>query len=131
MSDYYTEDLAEFGAREQKLMLDIASAWRSQGLPVNFHNAGVKFAFNKNSGFVFLTNEEFEVALINCDTGKLESFYSTPYRGYEGFLSDLLAEYAPDDLGREDERFIRDMIKAESLDNEDLPKAWRSDSESE
>ena len=39
--------------------------------------------FNKMSGNVFLTNSEFQVAMMNGDT--LESFYSCLQCGNEGF----------------------------------------------
>ena len=92
----YTEDLADFGYREQEEAKNLFQAWRESGLPVDFWNNGVKIGFNMNSGYVFLTNSDYQVAM--CETneqGKLElfSFYSSPYEGKEGSFDELLEEY--------------------------------------
>ena len=81
-SKTYTEDFADFGYREQEEAKNLFQAWRESGLPIDFENNGVKIAFNMNSGYVFLTNSEYQVAM--CETNehnKLElySFYSSPY----------------------------------------------------
>ncbi len=59
MSDFYTEDLAEFGSRERKMAAELLS----QPLPDNFSTDGVRVAFNKNSGFVFLVNDDYQCAI--------------------------------------------------------------------
>ena len=92
----YTEDLADFGYREQREAQNLFEAWKSNGLPVDFWNNGVKIGFNMNSGYVFLTNSDYQVAM--CETNEhdqlvLYSFYSSPYEGKEGSFDDLLEEY--------------------------------------
>jgi hypothetical protein len=47
--------------------------------------------FNKDSGFVFLTNEDYQVAMINEDNN-LVMFYSCPICGHEGFLESMVGE---------------------------------------
>ena len=89
----YTEDLADFGYREQRAAQDLFEAWKSNGLPVDFENNGVRIAFNMNSGYVFLTNSEYQVAM--CETNEqdqleLYSFYTSPYEGKEGSFDELL-----------------------------------------
>ena len=59
----YTEDLADFGYREQEEAKNLFQAWRESGLPVDFWNNGVRIAFNMNSGYVFLTNSDYQVAM--------------------------------------------------------------------
>ena len=71
---------------------------------------------NTNSGFVFLVNEDYQSAMMNGD--KLESFYSTPYNGIEGFFDDLLEEYAS--MRHEDQEYMRQI--AENLGRE-IPEA--------
>jgi hypothetical protein len=46
--------------------------------------------FNTHSGCVFLTNSEYQVAMLNDET--LESFYTDFETGEEGFLEDLSPE---------------------------------------
>lgn len=82
-----TTDLSKFGFRELKMLEQLLTAMREQGLPENFDNDGVHPMMNQNSGNVFLTNENFDVAMMNGD--KLESFYSCPICGHEGFLEEM------------------------------------------
>lgn len=100
MTDAYTENLADFGYRERVELEKILHAWNEFGLPDNFWGYDVKPAFNRNSGYVFLVNSEYQTAMLNGD--KLELWHFLPYSGEEGFLADLLAfnadELHPDDL---------------------------------
>lgn len=113
-NDSYTEDMGDIlsCARERRMAMQILQAWDSGGLPDDFDDSGVKFAFNKNSGNVFLVNEEYQVAMMNGDT--LESFYTSPYEGKEGFFSELIEEYP--EMHREDREWFRKL--AESRDVE-------------
>ena len=105
MKDIVTKDLSEFGYREQELAQDIFIAWRNNGLPQDFYNDGVELWFNKNSGYVFLSNSDYQVAIE--EEGKLVSFYTTPYEGREGTLEELLEEY--EDMHPEDKEFIDEL----------------------
>ena len=69
-NDVYTEDLADFGYREQDIAKDIFEAWKKNGLPEDFENEGVKHGLNRNSGYVFLTNSEYQVAMVEEDKEK-------------------------------------------------------------
>ncbi len=104
MTDYYTENLAEFGYREIEMLNKLLTAWLNNGLPEDFCNSLVKPALNRNSGYVFLVNDEYQVAMLNED--KLELFYTLPYSGIEGFLSDLIAENEVYSLHSEDIEYI-------------------------
>lgn len=88
-----TSDLSQFGARERKLAEELLRAWREQGLPEDFWNDAVTIAMNKASGCVFLTNEEFQSAMMNGE--KLETWYNCPNCGHEGFAEDM--PHAEDD----------------------------------
>ena len=105
MSKTVTKDLSEFGYREQKLAQDIFIAWRNNGLPQDFYNDEVELWFNKNSGYVFLSNSDYQVAIE--EEGKLVSFYTTPYEGREGTLEELLEEY--EDMHPEDKDYITEL----------------------
>lgn len=84
-----TTDLSKFGMREIEELKDILTAWVDKGLPEDFNGEGVHPMFNMNSGNVFLTNEDYQVAMMNGDS--LESFYSCPECGHEGFMADMEA----------------------------------------
>ena len=110
MSDWYTEDFSDIvsAPRERHMLIDIMHALGEHGLPDDFCDEGVKPAFNKNSGLVFLVNSEHQACMMNGD--RLESWYSTPYEGREGFFEDLVEEY--DDMHPEDQEYMRDLAKA-------------------
>lgn len=82
-----TTDLAEFGMREIEMARDLLNAWVEHGLPSDFNHDGVVVMMNKNSGNVFLTNNDYQVAMMDGDG--LESFYSCPKCGFEGFFYDM------------------------------------------
>ena len=95
-SNVYTENMADIMScnRERAMVLNIMQAWDKDGLTDSFYDEGVKFAFNKNSGYVFLTNDEYQVLMMNGD--KLEEYYNSPYEGHEGFLDELFDDYMSD-----------------------------------
>jgi hypothetical protein len=88
MNERTTKDLSKFGARERGMLKDLLQAWEDQGLPEDFQDDEVVPMMNMNSGNVFLTNSDFQVAMMNGD--KLESFYSCPECGHEGFAEEML-----------------------------------------
>jgi len=119
MTNYYTENLADFGYREIRMLRDILNAWVENGLPDNFDHEGVKPAMNMSSGFVFLVNGDYQVAMMNGDN--LEEFYNLPYSGKEGFLSDIANENDPDDLHAEDVEYV---LNAADIVGFDLQPPW-------
>ena len=115
MQDAYTENLSDFGSREREMAAELLAA----GLPTGFNDDGVKLAFNHHSGYVFLVNSDYQVAMMNGNI--IEQFYNTPYSGLEGFISDLLEENEPDDINSEDADYILEIAEAEG---EELPEGW-------
>lgn len=114
-SHYYTENLSEFGARELKIGGELLSAnW-----PDQFYTEGVRLAFNKMSGNVFLVNDDYQVAMFNGDD--VELFHNTPYEGLEGFITDLLDEYDPTEVHHEDVEYILQQAENEGAH---LPDNW-------
>lgn len=107
---FYTEDLSDFGYRELKELRDLLDQYIEKGLPSRFNDSGLKPAFNMNSGNVFFTNDEFQVAMINPNTDKLESFYTLFGTGAEGFADDLKEMYDDGDITDEDDiQQLRDL----------------------
>ena len=97
MRNTTTTDLGDFGYRELKMTRDLLHAMIEEGLPENFYFEGVKPMFNRNSGFVFLTNDDFQVAMLK--DGKLEMYYICSECGEEGYREDL--EDSPNDCCQE------------------------------
>lgn len=91
MNETTTTDLAKFGNREKAMAADLLTAYSSGLLPDDFIDDQVTVMLNMNSGNVFLTNSEYQVAMFNGDV--LESFYSCPECGCEGFTDDLITDF--------------------------------------
>lgn len=83
-------DFSKFGYRERKMAEQLLHAWNECGLPEDFQEDEVSIIMNTHSGNVFLTNSEFQVAMMNGD--KLESFYTDFETGEEGFREELSEE---------------------------------------
>lgn len=81
-----TSDLEDFCYVERMELIRLLMAWNEHGLPEDFDSEGVLPMFNKDSGNVFLTNSEYQVAMMNGD--KLESWYYCHNCGHEGFADD-------------------------------------------
>lgn len=76
------------GYRELNMVRNLLNAWLDDGLPDDFNDEFediiVDFDFNK----AYLANADGQVAMLNGD--KIESYYTTPNQGVEGFLEDLI-----------------------------------------
>ena len=100
-----TIDLRDFGYREIAMTRDLLTAYISKNNTV-YLGDGVQVAFNTHSGYVFLTDEDYNTAM-ECD-GELLDWIVTPYEGHEGFYDDLMQEY--EFMHPEDQEFM-DSIK--------------------
>ena len=125
MNKYYTENIADFGYREIKMLREILDSWLNNGLPENFNDNKVKPAMNKCSGYVFLTNEDYQCCMINHDTNTLELWHNLPYSGAEGFLMDLFQENDPETLNNEDKEYLLSHTSNETFIYEELSRAWQ------
>lgn len=107
-SNVYTENMADIMScdRERAMVLEIMQAWDKNGLPDNFYDEGVKFAFNRNSGYVFLVNDDYQCLMMNGD--KLDVYYNSPYDGHEGFLDELL-DMVDDHWHEDDIEWLNDI----------------------
>ena len=89
-NDITTTDFARFGSRERRMAEELLRAWREQSLPEDFYKEEVTIMMNTHSGNVFLTNSNYQVAMMNGD--KLETFYTDFETGEEGFKDELSEE---------------------------------------
>ncbi len=84
-SDIVTSDLSRFGIRELKMAADLLAAYCES--PHDFLGDGVCVMLNMQSGYVFLTDEDFTVGMMNGDN--LEQFHTCFECGAEGFAEEL------------------------------------------
>ena len=80
-----TSDLSKFGFRELKMAADLLAAYCEN--PSDFLDDGLTVMLNTHSGYVFLTDEDFNVAMMNGD--RLEQFHTCFECGAEGFAEEL------------------------------------------
>ncbi|WP_375207525.1 hypothetical protein [Hyphococcus sp.] len=85
MSDIVTTDLSRFGYRELKMAASLLAAYCES--PPDFLGDGVTVMFNTRSGCVFLTDEDFNVGMMNGD--RLEQFHTCFECGAEGFAEEI------------------------------------------
>ena len=83
-----TSDLKDFGYRELIEVEKLIRALRENGLPNDFSNEDLSIMMNRDSGFVFFTNAEFQVSMVH-DDNKLYEFFSCIECGNEGELEDI------------------------------------------
>lgn len=102
-----TTNFADFGYRERKMAADLLNASIDQGFPADFADDEVTIMMNSDSGNVFFTNADSDVCMMNGD--KLESFYSCPQCGAEGFADEIHDGDTPDTLNAECVRYLRDI----------------------
>lgn len=74
-----------------------------------FDDQTAEVFFNSNSGYVFLSDEDYNTVMING--GELDLFISTPYKGVEGFFDEVIEEYG--DMHKEDKEYIRSIATEE------------------
>ena len=110
----YTEHLEDFGEVQLNAAADLLYA-AAKGYPSDFWADGVKLAFNSMSGFVFLTNDNYDVCM-EAD-GELYTFYTTPYEGIEGFLWELVDDYLadPESWNEEDVEWLRELCSDDQI----------------
>lgn len=89
-------DLSRFGYREKKMAAALLTAYCES--PPDELGDGVTVAMNTNSGYVFLTDEDYNTAMMNGD--KLEMWLMCPECGHEGFAEDIDDEHHIDDYGQ-------------------------------
>lgn len=109
-----TTDLSDFGYRGLEKLDELLLAMRTQGLPSDFNDDEVVPMFNLKSGNVFLTNSDYQVAMLDSN-GELKSFYWLSYYGSEGFLDELLEMYDNEEILEEDFEELADICENNKL----------------
>ena len=98
-----TTDLQDFGFRELRMAAALLTAYCES--PPEFLSSGVHLMMNMHSGCVFLTDEDFSVAMMSGDT--LEQFHSCPEIGKGGRYAAGQAAAKSCRFGRQFQRNVR------------------------
>lgn len=85
-----TQDLSKLGYREIDQLADLLKIYAANGS--EFLGSGVVWEYNPNSDNLFLLDEDYNVGMINTETGKLEQWFTCSDCGAEGFKSELVHE---------------------------------------
>lgn len=85
MDKIVTSDLTEFGYRELDMAADLLKAYANNKNTVDFGD-NVNVFMNKNSGYVFLSDEDGKTGVLEDD--EVVEFYSCGQCGNEGTQSD-------------------------------------------
>lgn len=102
-----TTNLYDFGLREIEIAAIILREYSNGNYCHPFWSGeGVQLYMNKLSGFVFLSDSEYNVLMLNND--KLEPFYTLPHSGIEGFLDEILID---ENFHPEDVEFLNSIYK--------------------
>lgn len=96
-----------FGYRELAQAVSLLTAYAEAiYLPSAWCNRMVVLDFNPYSGMVYLTNDEYQVLVLDDETSELALWYSTPYNGYEGILLDLCQQWLDMDCHKDSDGFL-------------------------
>lgn len=110
-----TRDLSEFSKDQLKRAGELLLAYANTDLK-NFSSYGVTVELNKNSGNVFLTNDEYQAAILHG--GKLQMWYFLSYYGDEGFIDDLYTMFKDGNIGEEDYEELASYLEGEGMTDE-------------
>lgn len=116
MKNIRLENLEKFGNREILEASELMKAYVEGKCPENFYNDGVTVEFNPNSGNVFLTNSEYQVAMFEGE--ELKIWYWLDYHGNEGFIEDLYEQFKDGYVKQEDFEELADALQAEGMEEE-------------
>lgn len=95
---YVTDDWSKFGYREIEMAKELLSHIKE----IDSYGK-VTVYFNTESGYVFLSDEEWRTWMMNGE--KIEEWFSCPYCGHEGFKDEV--EHEPQD--EECTRYLREI----------------------
>lgn len=109
-----TTDLSEFTHSQLQDLCKLLQALAEQGLPKDFYKDNVTVMLNTESDTVFLTNDDYQVALVDSD-GKLKSEYYLGYSGHEGFIDELYTDFEDGNIDSEDWDELADICERNDM----------------
>lgn len=115
MSNYRLENMECFGYREIGIAADLMRAYADGKAPDWFSDYGVTIEFNPNSGYVFLTNDDCEVLML--DGMDLVGWFFLSYAGNEGTAEDLWEAFEDGDIDDQDLEQLQQIFEMENMDD--------------
>lgn len=82
-----TQDLSKLGFKEIAQLAELLKVYADNGS--DFLESGVQWEYNPNSDNLFLVDEDYNVGMINPETGKLEQWVNCEHCNAEGFKGEL------------------------------------------
>ena len=79
--DIVTADFSKFGYVDLRLAVQLLQVYSEKG--ADFLGQGLTVNLNTNSGYVFLSDEDYTVGVLNYKGTAIVQFYSCPECGYE------------------------------------------------
>lgn len=90
MDNIVTVDYSKFGYRELEIAGKLLALYAEGG--VDFLGDGLTVNFNTQSGYVFLSDEDYNVGVLNWDKTAIVQLFSCFECSYEGTQEDALDE---------------------------------------
>lgn len=115
-----TYDFADFGRREIAIVSKLLQAYAhdmQEGNCLSRFGRSVKVGVNKNSGKVWLEDEDYNCIMLN-DDDNLVQWYFLSYQGREGFALTLYKYFSDDEIDPEDWEELADILEQEGYTNE-------------
>lgn len=88
-----TRNLMDFGIRELRLTARLLSLFKTDNDKTALLGDTISPEFNPESGYVFLIDADFNVAMLNGE--ELQDWHRCPECGVEGFLDDVERSPSP------------------------------------
>ena len=90
MNTIITADFSQFGIRELLLAQFLLKAYAEHG--AEFLESGLTLNFNSSSGYVFLSDADYNVGVLDESEEYIVQFYTCPQCGYEGTQHEAISE---------------------------------------
>lgn len=90
MENIITVDYSKFGYRELEIAGKLLCVLAEGG--IDFLSNGITVNFNVNSGYVFLSDEDYNVGMLDDKEVHIVQFFSCIECGYEGTQAQALDE---------------------------------------
>lgn len=90
MDSLITVDISKFGSRELAIAAQLLEIFAQGG--VTFIGENATLNFNTQSGYVFLSDEDFNVGILDNEGCHVEQFYTCAECGCEGTQDEALGE---------------------------------------